>query len=716
MASGGNTSKGGNKGGQKHAPKTSSSAYNRQPAEQYDRERVVEEALAITAYYSGAQPEKQGSRRRFRCPECGKALLDVNTETFVTGCWNEHCSVPQSDTAIGLVAYFEGLDPSMQFKDVLRKGYEAAAIQPEPYRPSPGRTSTDSAAGHPSAAAEHDAREESSTGPGSAATGTRAQQPQDGRDSGTQADTAFAGAAGRKERALADRRGTGPTEHELDLANRVYHYVMETCDLHKDHYEFWLKRGLTPETIAAARLGSIWKNRCSYMLRRIQKEFSESELLSVPGFFKNDKNNISFTFWGEFTLIPYHDSRGRISTIEARVLADKPKDGGKYRSLRDSHNHVYLFPGTDPNDVKGFCEGPIGAIFAAQEGVAVGAIQGFRRYKGRPRFTGDERPPPEIEGADFRGETVPFIPDVDDPPQQHVLDEAPETARILAGLQNGRPATVRLPQGKDLDQYLMAINKASRKASLLKLLQKAHPTSTGAPQNAGETANARDEPTTEHAGSSPDDDSTRRNAEEPADGKVGQVITFPGTKQSDWDRVNTGASTDNSQNHPTREPGPDESEVQEPTPEKTGPASGRPAQDPAHNTHQALRPKPNPDPDDPEAWTKSNYEEHRQQLPSEAPVLRSEVTNGLMAFAVVWASLSALVALVYLLCIYVTGAAWTPGPLGAAAASLATLPNMLTALVFTLIASALLGAFVTYREGRLRKEEREMIDGGEMHW
>lgn len=700
---------GGNKGGNKHAPKTSSSAYNRQPAEQYDRERVVEEALAITAYYSGSQPETQGSRRRFRCPECGKDKLDINTETFVTGCWNEHCSVPQSDTAIGLVAYFEGLDPSMQFKEVLRKGYEAAAIQPEPHRPSPKKTSANAVTDASSVTEDKDGRQEADDGSAPVDNETGPQQPQGQQGSATRENTAFANDANGRERALAGGRAPGPTEHELDLADRVYRYVLETCELHKDHYEFWLKRGLTPETIAGARLGSIWKNRCSYMLRRIQKQFSEPELLSVPGFFKNDKDNLSFTFWGEFTLIPYHDGRGRISTIEARVLADKPKDGGKYRSLRESHNHVYLYPGTDPNDVKAFCEGPIGAIAAAQEGVAVGAIQGFKRYKGRPRFTGDERPPPEIEGADFGGETVPFIPDIDDPPQQQVLDEAPETARILAGLQNGRPATVRLPQGKDLDQYLLAMNKASRQPSLLKLLQKAHPTST-AP--GGESAGAEDEQTAEHEAPRSADDPAQDKDGHRDNGKVGKILTFPGTKQTDWKKAN---ATPHDQ--PAGQAQTDETGQQDPPPQNSGTASiGSPAKEQEENTHQALRPKPNPDPDDPEAWTRSVYEAHRQQLPSEAPVLRSEITNGLMAFAVVWASLSALVALAYLLCIYVASAAWSPGPIASAAASFASLTNMLTALVFTLVLSALVGALVTFREGRLRKEKREMLDGGEMHW
>lgn len=579
---------------------------------QYDRDRVAEEIIAITAYYSGSQPEKQGYRQRFRCPECGKEALDANSREQITGCWNPECAVPQSVGAVKFIAYFEQLDPDSELKLILQRGYEAAGIPPE--APISDAGNGGSAGEAANAADSQGTSHTSSNSPGS-------QQKTD--TTAPAAGTALAEATDEGE-SQGDSQEAG--EAQLDFNDRVYRTVMGWCRLEKHHTEYWVGRGLTPETISAARLGSISKRRARYVISQIQRHFSREELLTVPGFFINDSGNFMFTFYGEYTLIPYFDGRGRISTIEGRIYADKPPRGlGKYVSLRDSGSHVYLFPGTDPNDLVAICEGPVGAIAAAQEGVAVGAIQGFRRYHGKPRYQGDERPPPEIDGADFGQRMISYIPDVDDPPQPHVMDEAPKAARVLVALQNGKPAVTTLPSGKDLDEYLLAMNKAARRSSLLALLKRATPTA----MTPGATTDDQTETQRETA-------SEEQNAAEGQDGAEG--------------RQTAGDDPDNLYPLFPRQGEDSEKSGPKNTKERRGKAKNKTAgsEDSQEPLHRELRPTPTPTPAEQDFyyWTGREQGRYKQSLPSGAPVTRDELVAGLYTGGVTLAALWLVIVLV----------------------------------------------------------------------
>lgn len=99
------------------------------------------------------------------------------------------------------------------------------------------------------------------------------------------------------------------------------------------------------------------------------------------------------------------DAQERLCGIGAEVL-----------SLRGSGIRLYLFPGYAPDAIVAFTEGPLGAIVAAQEGLAVGAVKGCRSYT-----VPDGSPLPELAGADLGGRLVPYIPDRDDPPNEEIL-------------------------------------------------------------------------------------------------------------------------------------------------------------------------------------------------------------------------------------------------------------------------------------------------------
>ncbi|MDP9480873.1 MAG: hypothetical protein M3R38_35285, partial [Actinomycetota bacterium] len=159
----------------------------------------------------------------------------------------------------------------------------------------------------------------------------------------------------------------------------------------------------------------------------------------------------------------------RITTLEGRCVGKPPKGMGKYVSLKGSGSHLYVFPGIMPEALVAFCEGVMGALVAAQEGIAVGSIQGFRRYQDPE----DDGPLPELKGTDFAGRRIPYIPDVDDPPQPDVMNAAPDAALHLVGRQGGEPAIALLPHGKDLDEWLLAEKRTQRRALFSDLVARA---------------------------------------------------------------------------------------------------------------------------------------------------------------------------------------------------------------------------------------------------
>ena len=67
----------------------------------------------------------------------------------------------------------------------------------------------------------------------------------------------------------------------------------------------------------------------------------------------------------------------------------------------------------------------MGAIVAADSGLAVASIMGCERFKASPSPEmldgGPEDPLLELKGADFGDRTVPYIPDADDPPNPNVF-------------------------------------------------------------------------------------------------------------------------------------------------------------------------------------------------------------------------------------------------------------------------------------------------------
>lgn len=346
-----------------------------------DKEPVKEALFAVCAHYAGEPCVRAGSRLSWRCPGCGKRKFEARAGRAggVAGCWNAACTVPTATDSLGLISHFEGLDPALDFGEVLRRGHALLDPADGAARPSPPL-------------------------------------PDESR-----------------------------YDSDPDLRDAVYSAFLELCPPTALVQRFFARRGIEPETVRRANLGATYPKRTREAVATLNARFGRKALLSVPGFAQKRRDGgISFTLGAApYALIPYHDREGRITTVEGRFIGlGRPPLDAKYLSLRGSGSHLYLFPGHGPDDLEGFCEGPMGAILAAQHGVGIGSIQGYRRHA-----SSGGGPLPELAGTDLGGRPVPYIPDVDDPPRPEVLAEAPIAARSLTLRHNGLPTLVRLREG-----------------------------------------------------------------------------------------------------------------------------------------------------------------------------------------------------------------------------------------------------------------------------
>ncbi len=419
----------------------------------YDRELVRGRTLELLARRLGPGKD-QGSRLVWNCPECGKReKYSVKRAEGKGGCLVEGCRLGGYDDVFGMLAKLEGLDYHADFIAVLRRAYDVLGLDPPseeyPYR---GDGAPAEAPGARAAAKTSQPR------PRTVPVSRRPSASPDG--------------------------GPGDPAEILELASRVYERILELCPLESRDRGYLRTRGLSNETIRKGRFGTMSAPRARQVKAVLQREFGRERLLSVPGFSEDDNDGrLKFTLTGGYILIPYHDARGRVTTIEGRCIGEPSGGVGKYVSLRSSGNHLYLFPEHKPEDLLAVCEGAMGAIVAAEFGLTVGGIQGCERFRASPSpemLDGEPGDPLlELKGADFGGRTVPYIPDADHPPNPNVLRAAPKAARWLAEPQNGTAAICLLPKGADLDEWLLSLDPSETGARFAELLAAAHPPEDG---------------------------------------------------------------------------------------------------------------------------------------------------------------------------------------------------------------------------------------------
>lgn len=432
----------------------------------YDKDLIRERTLDVLAHYLASPGKDQGSRVVWTCSSCGKAeKFAVKKAEKKGGCLVAGCNLEGYEDVFSLVARFEELDYRTDFLRILERVYEVLGIDLQEARPRTGRRSPNGkpsqSGSNPVSLREHPNR--------------YADHPK-------------------------ESVGTG-SEHALDqgeireLAARTYGIIMELCPLESRDRGYLRERGLSYETIKRGRFGTMTAARAREVKAALQRELGREALLSVPGFSEDEQNGrLKFTLAGDYLLIPYHDAEGRITTIEGRVAGKVPEGMGKYVSLRRAGNHLYVFPDHKPKDLVAVCEGVMGALVAAEAGLPVGAIQGCERYRASlsPDFPDGEPGEPllELRGADFGGRLLPYIPDADDPPNPRVLRAAPKAARWLAEPHNAGSAICILPDGTDLDEWLLSLRPDERRRRFEELLRTAVPPEDTAVSPLGTTGKA----------------------------------------------------------------------------------------------------------------------------------------------------------------------------------------------------------------------------------
>lgn len=429
----------------------------------YDKELVRDRTIELLIVRLGAGKD-QGARLVWDCPECGKAeKYSVVKAAGQGGCLVEGCRLSGYEDVFAMFAKLENLDYLKDFPTVIAHAYELLGLKPTAKRRAAPKT------GGPESSIQGSSDVKSNSN-GDTLDG-------DPRNSPTRTvPVAPKAAASENGRAKGSTEETSQQNLEplLNLASRVYRRILELCPLESRDRGYLKGRGLSYETMRKGRFGTMTVPRARNLKAALQQEFGREKLLTVPGFSENEKDGrLKWTLTGDYVLIPYHDASGRVTTIEGRVVGEH-KGPRKYVTLRRAGNHLYLFPGHRPEDLLAVCEGAMGAIVAAECGLAVGAIQGCERFRASrsPEMLDGVPGGPllELKGVDFGGRAIPYIPDADDPPNPNVLKAAPKAAHWISEPQNGRAAICLLLEGMDLDEWLLSLKAEERARRFTELL------------------------------------------------------------------------------------------------------------------------------------------------------------------------------------------------------------------------------------------------------
>ena len=451
----------------------------------YDKELVRERTMELLSVCLGP-PKEQGARVVWDCPACGKReKYSVVKSSGKGGCLVADCRLAGSGDVFVMLAGLEDLDYKADFLALLARSYDLLGIEPDTAnsgkggRPKPPARAQigDSVADRPKPdAAARRTDHKGRAGQDGAVASVEAPQvvPVSVRDRRRE-DAPSVPLAGNGGEAS---RGTDEPDGLFDVASQAYERILEICPLETRDRAYLKKRGLSNSIIRRGRFGTMTAPRASKVKAVLQRELGREALLSVPGFSEDEgTGRIKFTLTGNYILIPYHDARGCITTIEGRIVGEV-KDR-KYVTLRRAGNHLYVFPGYRPEEILAVCEGAMGAIVAAECGLAVGAIMGCERFRASPSpemLDGNAGDPLlELKGVGFGGRKVPYIPDADDPPNPNVLRAAPKAARWVAEPQNGKAAICVLPKGADLDEWLLSLDPDACATRFAELLAGANP-------------------------------------------------------------------------------------------------------------------------------------------------------------------------------------------------------------------------------------------------
>src|SRR5262249_10189004 len=114
-----------------------------------------------------------------------------------------------------------------------------------------------------------------------------------------------------------DAPPAGAADPDLDdKRHAIYQVLLEALPLHDDHRAALLRRGLEALEIAKRGYKSVDRFFAHQAIGRLKQQYSEDELLAVPGFInKNDRVELNVR---DGLLVPVRDAGGRVVALKVR--------------------------------------------------------------------------------------------------------------------------------------------------------------------------------------------------------------------------------------------------------------------------------------------------------------------------------------------------------------------------------------------------------------
>ena len=304
--------------------------------------------------------------------------------------------------------------------------------------------------------------------------------------------------------AEASRPAKEQTPEDRKLTATVYTRLLEKCPPTQDHKAALARRGVLERAVEVGRMASLDPGRTVRVTAELKEEFGAEGLIRVPGFERGQSGKISLGLpaHGEYILLPCFDSRGTPRGLEALEYdpeIEDLSDPEKTLQLDGAGAHLYVFAHHSPAEIEGFCEGPIGAILAAQQDVVLGAVGHFRRYSSRRPGTENAEADtilPELAGVDFEGRKIVYVPRSVSAEAKNRAGEAEHALRYLIEKQNGQPnlilpsdplATSASTEPTSMAEWIVALPAEERQAKLKELFPESpRRASTAADENASQ--------------------------------------------------------------------------------------------------------------------------------------------------------------------------------------------------------------------------------------
>ena len=246
------------------------------------------------------------------------------------------------------------------------------------------------------------------------------------------------------------------------------------------------------EVLHQAFIGSMSRNRARNIISKLVSMFDAEALVEVDGFREGNDGCIEMSITGDYCLIPFRDSSGAISAIQALPVSsgenageDAGEDAGESGAQLDTGreivwcgepgDHLYL-PAGEPSKMEVIVTSTIESLRLCACGVRAAAIREVGAYKPAP----GKDTLPQLEGVNLDGRGVLYAPMLGDPPSRRTVADAPNAMRALVGAAGGVPLMIAEdPDGKPIGEYLLNQPILERREAFENLLAEAIPVDTG---------------------------------------------------------------------------------------------------------------------------------------------------------------------------------------------------------------------------------------------